>query len=170
MATQDALFAFSKLYSNHGYSRCLSHFFQTYWKFKLHLKTPLLVWIRFTLNQVTKLEEIYGHGKCLPWAKLEFPYSLYITGMYSPKESQRTKYSSNVKGGFNQVSFKSYNLPPAIDAALVNASNQSLAKSTWSAYNTAENHLKRCEVDTNVRMSFPMTDRELVCIYSILSN
>ena len=85
--------------------------------------------------------------------------------MYSPKESQRTKYSSNVKGGFNQLSFKSYNLPPTIDAALVDASNQSLAKSTWSAYNTAENHQKSCEDDTKVCMSFPMTDRELVCIY-----
>ena len=43
--------------------------------------------------------------------------------------------------------------------ALVNASNQSLALTTWSSYNTAGNHVKRCELETGVEMSFPMDDR-----------
>ena len=47
----------------------------------------------------------------------------------------------------------------SIVGALVKASNQSLAMNTWSTYRTAENHLKRCEVDTGVKMRFPMNDR-----------
>ena len=46
--------------------------------------------------------------------------------------------------------------------ALVNASNQSLALSTWSSYRTAESHLRQCEIDTGVNIRFPMTDREML--------
>ena len=48
--------------------------------------------------------------------------------------------------------------------ALVNASNQSLALSTWSSYRTAENHLRQCEIDTGIKIRFPMTNR-----YNVLS-
>ena len=74
-------------------------------------------------------------------------------------KSARTKYGTNVRGGFTSASFKDYRLPPSIVTALMDASNQSLALSTWSTYKTAENHLRRCEIETGVRMRFPMDDR-----------
>ena len=81
-------------------------------------------------------------------------------GTYSPKKSQKVKYSTNVSGGYSSSSFKDYRLPTSIVTALVNASNQSLALSTWSSYRTAENHLRQCEIDTNVKIRFPMDDRK----------
>ena len=46
-------------------------------------------------------------------------------------------------------------------SALVSASNNSLAMTTWSSYRTVETHLKRCEIDTNVKIRFPMDSREV---------
>ena len=92
-------------------------------------------------------------------------YDGYVfTGMVSPKRSCKTKYSSNVRGGYNSNSFKDYRLPTSMVGALVNASNQSLALSTWSSYRTAENHLRQCEIDTGIKIRFPMTNR-----YNVLS-
>ena len=79
--------------------------------------------------------------------------------MFSPQKSQRTKYSSNVKGGFTASTFSNYRLPTSIVSALVSASNHSLALNTWATYKTAENHLRRCENDTGIAIRFPMTDR-----------
>ena len=84
-----------------------------------------------------------------------------LAGHYSPKKSQKVKYCSNVKGGYTSESFKSYRLPTSIVTSLVKASNQSLALSTWNSYKTVENHIKRCEADTKIRMRFPMDDRDL---------
>lgn len=74
----------------------------------------------------------------------------------------RTKYSVNVKKGYTAASFANYRLPPSVVTAVVNAANQSLAKTTWSSYNTAEAHLMRCEKDTKVKMRFPMDDRMIL--------
>ena len=46
--------------------------------------------------------------------------------------------------------------------ALVSASNQSLALTTWSSYRTAEKHLRQCEIDTGIKMRFPMNDRDVI--------
>ena len=56
-------------------------------------------------------------------------------------------------------SFSSLNLPNSIVTVIVEAANLSLAKNTWSSYNTAENHISRCERDTGVKIEFPMTHR-----------
>ena len=85
-----------------------------------------------------------------------------FTGKYSPKKSKNEKYSSNVRGGYSMSSFKHHKLPTSVVLALVNASNQSLALSTWASYRTAENHLKQCELDTKVKIRFPMDDREMI--------
>ena len=85
-----------------------------------------------------------------------------FTGMVSPKKSSKTKYSANVKGGYNANSFKDYRLPTSMFGALVSASNQSLALTTWSSYKTAENHLRQCEIDTGIKMRFPMNDRDVI--------
>ena len=69
------------------------------------------------------------------------------------------KYSANVKNDYSTDSFKQLNLPNTLVGALVDASNHSLALSTWSSYNTAENHMKKCELETGVKMTFPMDDR-----------
>ena len=84
-----------------------------------------------------------------------------FAGKFSPKKSQTRKYSANVRGGYSISSFKDYKLPASVVLALVNASNQSLALSTWSSYRTAENHLRQCELDTNVKIRFPMDNREI---------
>ena len=65
-------------------------------------------------------------------------------------------------GGYAASTFANYKLPTSIVTALVSASNQSLALNTWSTYKTAENHLKRCEIDTGIRMRFPMDDRMIL--------
>ena len=82
-----------------------------------------------------------------------------ISGIISPKKSSNSKYSANVKNGYSVESFTHLNIPNQLVGALVNASNQSLALTTWSSYNTAGNHVKRCELETGVEMSFPMDDR-----------
>lgn len=82
-----------------------------------------------------------------------------LSGVVSPCRSVRTKYCSLVRGGYTAASFGDYRLPPSVVVALVNASNHSLAMSTWASYRTAENHLQRCEHDTGVRMRFPMSNR-----------
>ena len=90
-----------------------------------------------------------------------------FTGIHSPKKATKVKYSGNVEGGFSTQSFSKFNLPPTIVGALVSASNNSLAMSTWSNYKTAESHLKQCERDTNIKMDFPMDDREIcVCLFN----
>ena len=82
-----------------------------------------------------------------------------LLGVFSPRKSQRIKYSTSVRGGYTSSSFANYKLPPTIVNALVSAGNNSLALNTWETYKTAERHLLRCEVDTGVKMRFPMTDR-----------
>ena len=79
--------------------------------------------------------------------------------MIVPQESNKIKYSAEVRNGYNTDSFKHFNLPNTLVSALVGASNQSLAASTWSSYNTAKNHIHRYQEDTGVHMSFPMDDR-----------
>ena len=84
-----------------------------------------------------------------------------FTGTFSPKKSSKIKYCPNVKGGFSASSFKDYKLPTSIVNAIVGASNKSLALNTWTNYKTTENHLRRCEIETGVKMRFPLTDREM---------
>ena len=92
---------------------------------------------------------------------IHYTQNSILAGQYSPKKSQKVKYSANVKGGYTSESFRNYRLPTSIVTSLVKASNQSLALSTWNSYKTVEKHIKRCEADTKIRMRFPMDDREL---------
>ena len=87
---------------------------------------------------------------------------ILFLGHFSPQKSKQTKYSANVRGGYTSSTFDNYRLPTSIVGALVSASNHSLALNTWSTYKTAENHLKRCEKDTKVKMRFPMDDRMIL--------
>jgi hypothetical protein len=82
-----------------------------------------------------------------------------MTGLVRPVPTKEPKYSKTVEGGYTMESFREYNLPESIVTVIVEAANLSLAKNTWSSYNTAENHIKRCEADTGVEIRFPMTPR-----------
>jgi hypothetical protein len=84
---------------------------------------------------------------------------VHFPGIISPEKSNKTKYSSVVKGGYTADSFRDYRLPTSIVTCLTSASNLSLAMTTWASYRTAEAHVKRCESETGVRMRFPMDDR-----------
>ena len=54
------------------------------------------------------------------------------------------------------------NLSPKLLQALINAANNSLANSTWKQYKTAQKHLERCQRETGVRMSFPMSTKQIL--------
>ena len=53
-------------------------------------------------------------------------------------------------------------LSPVLLKALIQASNNSLATSTWRQYKTTRRHLERCQKETKVRMSFPMTRKQIL--------
>ena len=76
----------------------------------------------------------------------------------SPKAAKNHKYSK--RGGYSKKTFENYRLPPSIVQTLVKAANHSLAKTTWKSYQTAENHIKKCEKDTGVKLRFPFGNRE----------
>ena len=76
----------------------------------------------------------------------------------SPKAAKAHKYSK--KGGYSKKTFENYRLPPSIVQTLVKAANHSLAKSTWKSYQTAENHIKKCEQYTGIKLRFPFGNRE----------
>ena len=76
----------------------------------------------------------------------------------SPKASRVEKYSKH--GGYSNKTFAKYRLPPSIVTALVSAANHSLAKSTWKSYQTAENHIKKCEKETGIKLRFPFGTKE----------
>ena len=80
----------------------------------------------------------------------------------SPKATNRTKYCTGVKGGYTAATFRDYRLPTSIVNAIVDAATLSLAKTTWSSYRTAEKHLVRFEMETKVKMRFPMDERMIL--------
>ena len=52
--------------------------------------------------------------------------------------------------------------------ALSKAANSGLSAQTWSSYKTARNHLLRCQNDTNVLMTFPLTTEKVLVYISWL--
>ena len=56
--------------------------------------------------------------------------------------------------------FENYRLPPSVVKTLVTAANYSLAEMAWKSYQTAENHIKKCEKQTGVKFRFPFGNRE----------
>lgn len=76
----------------------------------------------------------------------------------SPKISRTQKYSKN--GGYSTKTFEKYRLPPSIVTTLITAANHSLAKSTWKSYRTAENHIRKCEKQTGIKLRFPFGTKE----------
>ena len=52
--------------------------------------------------------------------------------------------------------------------ALSKAANSGLSAQTWSSYKTARNHLARCQKETNVLMTFPLTTEKVLVYISWL--
>ena len=52
--------------------------------------------------------------------------------------------------------------------ALSKAANSGLSTQTWSSYKTAKNHLDRCQKDTKVLMTFPLTTEKVLVYISWL--
>lgn len=59
-------------------------------------------------------------------------------------------------GLYNQDSFHTMDLPEDMKTTLAMLANHSLASRTWSTYKTVQNHLTRCQQETNIRIDFPM--------------
>ena len=55
----------------------------------------------------------------------EITLNVTLSGVISPKKSSKTKYSPNVKDGYNASTFTQLNIPNNLVGALVDASNQS---------------------------------------------
>ena len=88
--------------------------------------------------------------------------------MKSPRAANCQKYSR--KGGYSKKTFENYRLPPSIVQTLVTAANHSLSKSTWKNYQTAENHIKKCEKHTGIKLRFPFGNRETLTYIGWLLN
>ena len=67
-----------------------------------------------------------------------------------------------MKGGYTSDTFTNQRLPISIVQAIVDAANLSLSKTTWSSYNTAEAHIKKCQEETGIAITFPMDDRMIL--------
>ena len=68
---------------------------------------------------------------------------------------ERQKYSE--VGGFDAEFFVTQGVPLVLAGCLEALGNFSLAKSTWSTYSTAENHVAACNADMNTTLSFPFS-------------
>lgn len=76
------------------------------------------------------------------------------------------KYGNN--GLYTTESFRHQNLPRKTRSFLARTANFSLAKSTWSTYQTTRNHLKKCQEQTHVNMDMPMNSRQVTVFLSWL--
>ena len=71
-------------------------------------------------------------------------------------------------GGFDQDSFASFGFTPSIVKALRDASNHSVASTTWASYATAERHIARAEKHSGVRITFPFSLRSTLAYVGFL--
>ena len=64
---------------------------------------------------------------------------------------------------YNWGSFNKYtNLSREARYELVLASNNSLSRSTWAGYRTAQRHLQRCRQQTGWRLKLPLEEEEIL--------
>ena len=88
--------------------------------------------------------------------------------IFSPKVSKTRKYDG--VGGYSTKTFENYKLPTSIVSTLIVAANQSLAKTTWASYKTAERHVLRLEKEMDIRLRFPFGTRETLVYIGWLKN
>ena len=99
-----------------------------------------------------------------PWIYLTY---LYIAGPIAPTSIiGSSKYGS--KGLYTKDSFRQHNLPTRTRTFLARTANFSLAKSTWSTYQTTRNHLRKCQDQTRTSMRMPMDNTQVTVFLSWL--
>ena len=98
--------------------------------------------------------------------------TLYLTlgcrRTFSPKPKPgKSKYGPS-NGLVTHSHFKNLPIPLSMAEALSKAANSGLSTQTWSSYKTAKNHLDRCQKETKVLMSFPLTTEKVLVYISWL--
>ena len=87
---------------------------------------------------------------------------------FSPKAKPgKSKYGPN-NGLVTGKNFKDLPISASMANALSKAANCGLSAQTWSSYKTAKNHLLRCQNDTNILMTFPLTTEKVLVFVSWL--
>ena len=98
--------------------------------------------------------------------------TLYLTlgcrRTFSPKPKPgKSKYGPS-NGLVTHSHFKNLPIPLSMAEALSKAANSGLSTQTWSSYKTAKNHLDRCQQETKVLMTFPLTTEKVLVYISWL--
>ena len=65
-------------------------------------------------------------------------------------------------------SFEGFGFTPAIVMALQEASNHSVAATTWASYATAERHIARAEKHSGVQITFPFSLKSVLAYVGFL--
>ena len=74
--------------------------------------------------------------------------------------TQGFKYSKN--GLYSSTNLSYLNLPQGISTTLAKILNHSIAKGTWSTYQTVARMLMKCQSDTGARMDFPLDTKRII--------
>ena len=91
-----------------------------------------------------------------------------VRKIFSPKaKAGISKYGPN-NGLLTRENFKNLPISLSMAEALSKAANSGLSAQTWSSYKTARNHLARCQKETNVLMTFPLTTEKVLVYISWL--
>ena len=59
-------------------------------------------------------------------------------------------------------------LHPDLLAASIKAANNALTKNTWSCYSVIKSHLRRCQIVTGIKFTFPMSNEEVITLVAYL--
>ena len=95
-------------------------------------------------------------------------FSLGIRGIFSPKARPGKSKYGPCNGLVTKNNFKHLPISLSMAEALSKAANSGLSAQTWSSYKTAKNHLDRCQKETNVLMTFPLTTEKVLVYISWL--
>ena len=88
--------------------------------------------------------------------------------IFSPKPKPgKSKYRPK-NGLVTKENFTNLPIPLSMAEALSKAANSGLSAQTWSSYKTAKNHLARCQNETKVLMTFPLTTEKVLVYISWL--
>ena len=83
------------------------------------------------------------------------PFFLVCVGPFVPVPTAKQKYSKY--GMVKESVLMNKGIQPETAQTLAHFANFGLSKSSWSSYQTVENHLERCESATGKNMSLPFT-------------
>ena len=92
-----------------------------------------------------------------------------IFSAHIPQEKPgSTKYGPS--GLFTPESFTTFTTNPELAQSLSNLANHSLTKKTWSSYATAGRMLKTCCSESNLPLTYPLSDSTILSFIAWLNN